>query len=74
MGNGMRMIAKMYGGIVFNGVKYIYDYAKDELIKESDLLAMKKSEQNARKAASEKAKWAQVKMAIEPHPHQETPA
>lgn len=67
MGNGMRMIARAYGGICFNGVRYIYDYAKDELIKESDLLAMSKADQKARKAASEKAKWTRVKMNMEKH-------
>lgn len=64
MGQGLCMIARMYGGIIINGEKWIWDYAQNTAVKESDLLTMKKAEREKRKAASEKAKWAQVGLAL----------
>ena len=54
---GLARVCKMYGGMVINGEKWAWDYAKDEAVKESELMADKE-----RWAASEMVKYAQVKM------------
>jgi hypothetical protein len=59
---GLRMICKAYGGMTINGVKWIWDYAKDEPVREDELKAMAKEEREKRRAESEKAKWARVSL------------
>lgn len=60
---GLRMICKIYGGLVFrdrhgNVVEYVWDYARDE--------PRLKSEMDAdAKAASERAKWEKHREKIE---------
>ena len=49
---GLRMIAKAYGGMTINGVKYVWDYAADEAVKESEMPTG-----GERWKASERAKW-----------------
>ena len=49
---GLRMIAKAYGGMTINGVKYVWDYAADEAVKESEM-----PPGGDRWKASERAKW-----------------
>jgi hypothetical protein len=56
MGNGIRMIARMYGGLTINGVHYVYDYAQDKLVDARDLKQAAKDRLAARKAAKEQAK------------------
>jgi len=34
---GLRNICKMYGGIVIDGVKYVWDYANNEPVEESEM-------------------------------------
>ncbi len=63
MGNGLRMICKIYGGITFKGAdgkvdRWVWDYARDEPRLASEMKAEEK-------AASERRKWARVKAATE---------
>ena len=51
---GLRRLCKLYGGIEFNGTKYLWDYVRDEPRKESEMTPEEIK-------ASEKAKWAEVK-------------
>ena len=53
---GLARICKMYGSIIINGERWVWDYAKDEAVLESELVADKE-----RFAASEKAKWKLMK-------------
>jgi hypothetical protein len=68
MGNGIRMIARMCGGLSINGVAYIYDYAQDKLVDPRDLKQQikdrLKARTKARKEANEKARQAQTGMEI----------
>ncbi len=34
---GLRRIAKMHGGIVINGTRYVWDYVADEAVPEGDM-------------------------------------
>lgn len=34
---GLRMIAKMYGGIVINDKRFVWDYARDEAVPEAEM-------------------------------------
>lgn len=34
---GLRNIARAYGGMTINGVKWVWDYAADEPVKESEM-------------------------------------
>lgn len=43
-------LCKLYGAITIDGVKYVWDYAKDEPVKESEMT-------KEQWAASEKAKY-----------------
>ena len=49
--DGLRRIAKMYGGMTINGVRWVWDYAADEPVKASEMPAG-----SERWAASELAK------------------
>lgn len=53
---GLARICKMYGSMVINGKKWVWDYAQDKAVPEEELKADKE-----RFAASEKAKWQQPK-------------
>lgn len=55
---GLRMIAKIYGGIIINGVHYYYDEVRDDFFTEEEMTA-------ERKILSEKKKWERVKKRIE---------
>ena len=35
--SGLRKIAKAYGGMVINGKKFVWDYALDKAVPESDM-------------------------------------
>lgn len=59
------ILVRSYGGVKLNGKSYLWDYAREELIAEDDLEAMKAADRKAREAESEKAKWAQVKMGLD---------
>ncbi len=52
---GLRRIAKAYGGMVVNGVRYVWDYVADEPVRESEMPAG-----GERWKASERAKWAHL--------------
>lgn len=52
---GLKNILKMYGKTTVNGVVWLYDYANDEAVKESDM-----PQGSERHKASEKAKYEQV--------------
>ena len=49
---GLARIAKMYGGIVINGKKYVWDYVADKAVPESEMPFG-----SDRHKASEKAKY-----------------
>jgi hypothetical protein len=51
---GLRKICKLYGSIRINGTLYVWDYVKDEPVKESE---MTKDE----RMASERRKWELIK-------------
>ena len=51
---GLKRIAKMYGGVEINGVKFVYDYARDECVPESEM-----PPGSDRMKESERAKWRQ---------------
>lgn len=34
---GLRRIAKFYGGMVINGVRFVWDYAADEPVRETEM-------------------------------------
>lgn len=55
---GLRRICKLYGGMVVNGERYVWDYAADEPV-----LASEMPEGGERWKASEQAKWEPVKKA-----------
>jgi hypothetical protein len=62
--SGLRRICKTYGGITIQGVKWVWDYAKDAPVK--------KSEQTKEEwAASERVKWGAIKKHIEKGPEQD---
>lgn len=56
--SGLRMICKIYGGLVIrqNGreVRYVWDYDRDEPVREEEL------RNRERLAKSERAKWRRV--------------
>lgn len=35
--SGLRRIARMYGGMVINGTRYVWDYATEEPVREADM-------------------------------------
>jgi len=49
---GLKRIAKMYGGMIIQGVRYVYDYVSDECVTESEMPFG-----SERWKASEKKKW-----------------
>jgi hypothetical protein len=55
---GLRMIAKMYGGVVLNGVTMIYDEVRGDFYTEEEMTP-------ERKMASEKKKWERIKRKID---------
>lgn len=60
MGRGFETLGKTYGGIVINGVTYVWDYEKDNFVKEEDYEADK-----AEWARKEKAKYMDIKESIQ---------
>ena len=59
------VVLKTYGGFKLNGETWHWDYARQEAVSETEMKAMHNAEREQRKAASEKAKWAQVGMNLE---------
>lgn len=49
---GLKRIAKIYGEIVIQGVRHVYDYVSDECVPESEMPTG-----GERWKASEKKKW-----------------
>lgn len=49
---GLRKICKLYGAMTIQGVRWVWDYANDEPVRESE---MKPGSERHR--ASERAKW-----------------
>lgn len=49
---GLRNICRAYGGMVINGVRWSWDYAADEAVKESEM-----PPGSERWKLSERAKW-----------------
>jgi hypothetical protein len=49
---GLRKIAKAYGGMVINGVRYVWDYAADEPVLETEMPTG-----SERWKQSERVKW-----------------
>lgn len=56
---GLKRIAKMYGGMVVQGVRYVYDYATDECVPESEIPVG-----GERWKASEKKKWQDIAVSL----------
>lgn len=50
---GLQRICKMYGGMTINGVKYVWDYARDEAVLESE---MKKDKERSKASDIARAK------------------
>ena len=50
--SGLARIAKVYGGMVVNGKRYVWDYAQDKAVPESEMPIC-----SERHKASERAKW-----------------
>lgn len=50
---GLRTIARAYGGIVINGVSFVWDYVADEAVRETEMPFG-----SERHKASERAKFA----------------
>jgi hypothetical protein len=50
---GLRNIARAYGGMVINGVRFVWDYAADEAVRETEMPFG-----SERHKASERAKYA----------------
>jgi hypothetical protein len=50
---GLRRICKMYGGIVIQGKRWVWDYARDIPVLESEMTKEQLRE-------SERAKWSQI--------------
>jgi hypothetical protein len=50
---GLARICKLYGSIVINGQKWVWDYAQDKAVPQAEMT-------KERLTASEKAKWETV--------------
>lgn len=50
--SGLRRIAKIYGGMTINGVRWLWDYAADGPVREEEMPVG-----SERWKASERAKW-----------------
>ena len=48
--SGLARIAKMYGGMVINGKKYVWDYAQDKAVPKEEMT-------RDRHILSERARW-----------------
>ena len=35
MGRGIKMLAELYGGMILNGVEYVYNYDTEDLVEKS---------------------------------------
>lgn len=55
---GLARLCKMYGAIVVNGKRFVWDYATDEAVPDGDM-----PRGSDRWKASERAKWAAVERA-----------
>jgi hypothetical protein len=55
------MICKMYGGMTVNGEKFVWDYAADEAVPESEMPVG-----SERHAQSERARWADALTEVRP--------
>lgn len=52
MGAGLQKIAKMYGGIVINGQRFVWDYVAEEAVPEAEMPSG-----GERWKKSERVKW-----------------
>jgi len=51
---GWQKLCKRYGSVIFNGKKYVWDFASDKAVIESEMSAIDVKKSN-------KAKWDQLK-------------
>lgn len=47
---GLKKVCKLYGGITIQGVKWVWDYAIDEPVKESDMPIGSERHKNSERA------------------------